>query len=723
MTFGENFEQSKNGRYFTIETMADFLSTAGSVPLCGGQTKYINLPASFDIETTSVLLSDNTPAGIMYCFSFCMNGACFFGRTYDDLQALFATLIKHYHISMKRRLRVYVRNLGFEFQFIRKHFEWFNVYARQTRTPMSAITTSGIDFRCSLVLTNEKLKDTAKNLRAYPIEKLDTLDYRQMRHYLTPMTDREIQYSLNDVLIDASMIYDKLQTEHSITHIPLTATSYVRRLVRANCMPYNDVKRWKYARQIARMSLSVPEYTCALLAFAGGFVHASPLSAMSDVYNCASLDWTSAYPANMVCEAEYPISKGMEIDARTITTRDELIRIADNFAFIGSFEFYDIESKTNIDYYISVSKTRNGKGIESFNGRIASAEYIQICLTHIDFLTILKTYNIGSMRVLRLWQYRKGYLPRDYILTVLDLYNKKTTLKGVDGMEAEYMNSKRDVNSLYGMLVTQIDRPNAVYNADTGTWSLEQTDTAASLDKYNNDDKRFISYLWGILVTALCRRNIFDAILTVGDDYHYSDTDSVKITNYEKHKWYFDEYNRNIDIKMQRAAAMVGFDYELTRPKNIKGKIKPLGYWEYEGTYQRAKFLNAKRYIYVQDNKLHVTIAGTGKESTAKYLMAVYGTIDNVFAHFDDGLLIKGELTDDNGTVIGGTGKLTHIYNDNAVEFDMTDYTGRTAHVSELSSVYLTPCDYALGFPAEFLRFVRRFSDGIIVKPEIPFEI
>ena len=143
MTFGQNFEQSKTGRYFTPETTAGFLSAVGSLPTCGGKVKYLNVPASFDIETTSVLLPDNTPAGIMYCFSFCLNGACFFGRTYDDLTKLISAITAHYHISMTRRLRVYVRNLGFEFQFIRKHFEWREIYARQTRTPMSALTAGG----------------------------------------------------------------------------------------------------------------------------------------------------------------------------------------------------------------------------------------------------------------------------------------------------------------------------------------------------------------------------------------------------------------------------------------------------------------------------------------------------------------------------------------------------------------------------------------------------
>lgn len=717
MTFGDNFEKSKNGQYFTNETLADFLSAVGKLELRGRRNKIYNVPCAFDIETTSTEI-DGQPCGVMYVFSFCLNGAVFIGRTYDDLMILVDALTKKYKLNNERRLRIYVRHLGFEFQFIRKHFNWINVYARQTRSPMSALTDRGIEFRCSLTLTNQKLAQTAKELIHYPVEKLvGDLDYRLPRHYLTPLTEKEIQYSINDVLIDASMIYDRIISDGNITRIPLTATGYTRRLCRTNCLPYNSNERWKYARNIARLTMSEEEYLVALFAFAGGYVHASPLSAQELLTNVASLDWTSAYPAAMVCEKEYPVSKGIEIDCRKIRSRDELLKMSYDFAFIGSFEFYNINSKTNVDYYISKSKTRNGKDIEEFNGRIASASFIQICLTHLDIQTIFKAYDIGGVRILRLWQYRKGYLPKPYILTVLEQYGKKTKLKGVAGKEAEYLDGKRNTNCLYGMMVTQIDRPDIVYDNDK--WLPPQpVNRTERLEKYNNDENRFLSYLWGIMVTAICRKNLWDAILTVGADYHYSDTDSVKITNYEKHKWYFDKYNEDIDTKMKLAADTVGFDFELTRPKTIKGIEKPLGQWDFEVTYTHAKFLNAKRYIYEIDGQLHVTIAGTGKDSTAEYLMDTYGTIDNVFDHFDDGLLIRGEYEKD-GKIKDGTGKLTHIYNDNPVEFDLTDYTGRTAHVREESSINLSPCDYALGFPQAFLQFMERLGKGLFIKTEI----
>lgn len=720
MTFSENFARAKSGHYYTCGNVAAFFDAAGELRIVGRSIKYYNVPCSFDIETTSHMYG-NIPCGIMYCWSFCLNGACVFGRTYDEFIQLITAIEEHYRLSTSRRLRVYVRNLGFEFQFIRKWFEWSSVYARQPRTPMEAVTTDGLEFRCSMVLTNQKLSATAEDLIAHKIQKLTgELDYRQARHYATPMTEREIQYSLNDVLIDAALIYDRIQSDGNIARIPLTSTGYVRRLCRSRCLPARTKARWDYARQIARLTLGEDEYYCALAGFAGGFVHASPACSGQVQYNDASLDFTSAYPAEMVARPEYPISKGLEVDCRGITSRDMLIRWAHDYAFIGTFEFTDIDSKFDFDYYLSSSKVekKSAEDMQTFNGRIVSAHKICIALTHIDFLTVLDTYDIAQIRVLRLWKYRKGYLPKEYILTVLDQYGKKTTLKGVAGKEDEYQQGKRNTNSLYGMLVTQLNRPEVIYDQETGMWKVGEVDTAAALDKYNNDDGRFLSYLWGIMVTALCRRHLWLAILECKFDYHYSDTDSVKIGNYEQHKHWFEQYNKDVDDAMRTAAQVVGFDYMLTRPKTIKGKEKPLGAWDYEGCYTRAKYMNAKRYIYEQNGELHVTIAGTGKHSTAKWLLNKYGSIDAVFENWTEDIIIDGEWIE-NGVDMGGTGKLTHIYNDNEIEFDLTDYTGRTAHVHELSSIYLTPCDYTMSFPAAFSKFVRELQMNALPTAQI----
>ncbi len=714
-----NFEQSKNGNVYTHENIADFLSAAvdGMPQFVGRNIKIANIPCAIDIETTSFVSPLGVACGTMYLFTMCINGAVCMCRTWPQVMELFSAVISRFQITPERRIRFYSRNFAFEFQFMRYRFEWSDVYAREPRSVMSAVTTTGIEFRCSYYLTTQKLETTAKDLIELKVNKLvGELDYHLPRHYDTPITQAERQYAINDVLVDVSLIHDRIVSDGTLARIPLTATGYVRKLCRANCLHKNPRKS-AYLRQMARLTLTPREYMCAKLCFAGGYTHCSPLTAMLELFDVDSLDFISAYPAEMCKEAEYPMSQGRRIDPATIKSREQLLKLSRDFAFIGIFELTGVDSRVEYDYYLSASKLYESRGVEQFNGRVASVEYCKVGLTHIDFQMVMELYSIARIRICSLWIYRKDYLPQPYIETVLTLYEKKTTLKGVVGMEAEYMSAKRDVNALYGALVTAIDRPDIEYSNE---WKIVPCDVDERIKEYNDNDTRFYSYLWGIMVTSLCRRDLWRAIVECKEDYHYSDTDSVKITNYADHKQFFDEYNAEVDAKLLAMCNHYGIDYSRTRPKTIKGVEKPLGHWDHEEVYPRFKALNAKRYIYTDAaGELHVTIAGTGKQTTAEYLLYYYKTIDNVFKHFTNNMKIIGECIDRDGLKHGGTGKLTHIYNDVEVECELTDYTGRTATIHELSSIYLEPCDYCLNFNNAFLEFLSNMNRNVQTVPKL----
>ena len=711
-----NFNAALRGKYYDMTTLPAFLNCCvGNPQFVGGKIKVMNIPCSIDIETTSFLWHD-IPCGTMYLCSICINGAVLMLRTWPDVVSAMSAIVDKFKITPARRIRFYSRNFAFEFQFMRRWFTWSEVYAREPRAVMSALTNDGIEFRCSYVLTNQKLEVSAKDLIEHKVAKLvGDLDYRLPRHTQTPISPTERQYAINDVLVDVSLIHDRIISDGGINRIPLTATGYARKLCRRKCLVDNPDKG-SYMRLMAHLVMQCDEYMVAKMCFAGGFTHASPLSALTEQRDVASLDFVSAYPAGMCAEAEYPMSKGIKVDPRTITSRDQLLRMARTHAFIGVFEFSGLNSKVEYDYYLSEHKLIQPKNVDAFNGRVASCGHCTLALTHIDFEMVLKLYHVRRLRVLVLWKYRKDYLPKPYIDTVLTQYAKKTELKGVAGSEAEYMGAKRDTNCLYGMLVTAIDRPDIVYSNDE--WQPPQpVDMGDKLDKYNESESRFYSYLWGIMVVAICRRNLWGAICECKEDYHYSDTDSVKITNYDDHKAYFDEYNADIDDKLKRMCDHYNIDFSRTRPRTIKGVEKPLGRWDLEEIYPRFKALNAKRYIYTDAaGELHVTIAGTGKKTTAEYLLYHFGSLDAVFANFDNNLTIVGECIDENGVSHGGTGKLTHIYNDCEYTAELTDYTGVTVEVHERSSIYLEPCDYTMTFTTAFLHFLsntNRFARNV----------
>ena len=145
--------------------------------------EYVNLPCGFDIETTSTT-HGGTKAAFMYIWAIGVGhgGAVYYGRTWGEFIELCTTLQDSLELYEDRRLVVYVHNLGYEFQFMRKYFEWLEVFAVAERKPLKALCSYGIEFRCSYMLSGFSLESTARNLVKHTVKKMvGVLDYSLIR--------------------------------------------------------------------------------------------------------------------------------------------------------------------------------------------------------------------------------------------------------------------------------------------------------------------------------------------------------------------------------------------------------------------------------------------------------------------------------------------------------------------------------------------------------------
>ena len=70
-----------------------------------------------------------------------------------------------------------------------------------------------------------------------------------------------------------------------------------------------------------------------------------------------------------------------------------------------------------------------------------------------------------------------------------------------------------------------------------------------TIEKYNNKKNRFLFYPWGIFVTSIARHNLWMAIIEFGDDYIYSDTDSINAAMDELGADYSEEEIRLVRVK------------------------------------------------------------------------------------------------------------------------------------------------------------------------------
>ena len=673
--------------------------------------KYINMACGFDIETSSTYVNDNKFA-FMYIWTFGLDvdgkDYIFFGRTWEEFKTLIDDVLYALFNLDENTLVVYIHNLAYEFQFMRKYFNWIEVFASEERKPIKA-RTKGVEFRDSLILSGCNLAITGKNL-LHPLPKLKgDLDYSLIRHYKTPMTDTELKYCEYDVKIILEYIREQISLYKNIVNIPLTNTGRVRKDVKNRCLHSNTNhrketgKKYNNYRKLMKSMVinNVDEYERLKRAFSGGFTHANARKVGQVIENVNSIDFTSSYPTVMVSE-KFPMSTGEIVKINNVS---ELEALSKKYCIVFEACFKNIEVKENVnDCYLSVSKCYKSVNVNEDNGRIFSADLIYLTLTEIDFSVIKNTYNWEEFKIGKAIKYYKNYLPEKIIESVLVYYKDKTQLKGVKGKEVEYLVSKGMLNSLYGMSVTDIIRDTIEYKTD---WTITSANKEELLEKYNNNANRFLFYVWGIYVTAYARRNLWLGITNIGDDYIYSDTDSIKFTNFEKHKKFIDTYNKFITKKINACLEYRNIDKNLREAKTIKGIVKPLGVWDYEGKYKFFKTLGAKRYMYVtDDNSLVITIAGLGKQEGAKYLIEKYKTPLNVLKNFDNNLYIPADRT----------GKNTHTYIDEEQEAIIIDYKGNAEKIISLSSVHLEPADFTLSMSDKYITFLDNFIKGYVFK-------
>lgn len=673
---------------------------------------YINIECAFDIETTSTETDTDDSVAFMYawCLGIKDENFLYYGRTWEEFEELCRALQDHFQLTENKRLIVYVHNLAFEFQFMRKYFNWTNVFSTDTRKPLSAVTDMGIEFRDSYILAGCSLQTVAKNLAHHDIEKLTgDLDYSLVRHSETEITATEWDYITNDVLIVLYYINEQLKLySNNITRIPMTNTSRVRKFVRHNCYfthkSHNKSdwnKYYKYRDMMNTLQLTPESYQQSRDAFMGGYVHANRHMTDYVIKDVTSIDIISSYPAVMVSE-KFPMSKPIPIDLNNNPDFDFYGMIdSDNHNMIFTITFNNIISDFDHDNYLSESKCNYLEGEITDNGRVYSADVLETTITDVDFKIINSVYDWDSAEISNVYMFYSGYLPKSIIESVTDLYKSKTELKGLEDYKLEYTQSKAMLNSVYGMTVTDINKDSAVYDE---SWDVKEANLEQNIARYNNNSGRFLYYPWGVFITAYARLNLWNMIFSIGEDYIYSDTDSIKMTNYSKHRNKVLKYNSTINEKVKEMCQHYEIDVNKLQPKTKEGYTKPIGIWTVDGEYSRFKTLGAKKYI--SEDKatgaIEIAVSGLGKQTGATYLKNKYGSNTDVLEAFNEDLYIPAEHT----------GKLAHYYFDEEKEFTITDYQGNTQKVVSKSGIYLENDSFTLSETNSVIKFIEDLKVG-----------
>lgn len=597
----------------------------------------VDLTSAFDIETSTLpynrlddgtfVLQDeyldntlvpyyNSPLAIMYSWQWAFkngnNELCVTGRTWDEFLNFCEYLRRQLNLCRNVNLVVYVHNLAYEFQFIQSFFEWNKVFAKSERKVIQALSNEGFEFRCSYFLSNMNLKKFCENSDGVVHGKLvGDLDYNVFRTPSTPLKPREHLYRINDVLGLVESIDYRLQEDTLLT-IPLTSTGYVRRKVRNVC---NQTPG--YHEKIIKAFPKVEVYEILGEAFRGGDTHANRIYSGRNLSNVYSFDLKSSYPAWMIYE-NYPKGPAIEM---TVDSVFDFESILDNYLSVFQIEIFDLELKENIAMpYIDIAHCRERSELEEDNGRVISAAYVLYTCTNLDWEIICNQYDFKDVYVRKLYAWESAPLPLPIQETLMQYFKLKTELDGIPEMKYEYLKSKNELNSIFGMMVTRLNSDDILYN--DLNWTRVNKEIKGVISKAKNNPNTFLLYQWGVFITAWARYHLHEVLDKLGMDAVYVDTDSIKFMN-KNHMELFEAVNQE---RLNRIDTYDVKPYAFTK----EGERMVLGMWEYEGMYPEFKTLGAKKYVMTnlkrksnKDPKYTITVSGMNKELGSKKIKSL----------------------------------------------------------------------------------------------------
>lgn len=637
-----------------------------SNPLIQPTKCYIEHLMTFDIETSTIEKTDGSFEGYMYHWQVCIDGFVCFGRTWKE----FLTFLRKMNRALKNyneqhKLICYIHNFSYEFQFLYSWIKLTNVFAIDKRKPLKAISKDfNIEFRCSYLLSNMNLKKFIENTpNAHYFKGSGDLDYKKVFTPKSILTMSELGYCYNDVMgLYEAIIY--LLREDTLTTIPLTSTGYVRRECRNNMR-----KNKKNRKQFLDLKLDDKLYQLCKDSFRGGNTASNRYKTNFINYDVSSYDMSSAYPYAMI-SGLYPITPFQE---ETITSLDMLDDYNNRYCTLAYYSFENVKLKKGIPFpyipyskcieFIAPSYDTQFKGKEyCYNGRVLEADFIKIAMTNYDYQIFINQYVFDeeNVRVEDFYYSHKGFLPKELINSVLEFFTLKSQLKGIDGKEYEYMKSKNKLNSLYGMIVTDIIRQENLFNEQ---WEKGENST---LEEYYSKRNNFLTYQWGLFVTAICRTNLQKAIDKIGLDCVYIDTDSLKYCG--SHDEVFEHINQEM-IDWCNQNDIINY-VEVGNHKYF------LGLFDKEKGYDEFVTLGAKKYAFNQNGKIGITVAGLNKKSGAKELE------------------LKGGLSNFKiGTEFFDSGRKTVYYNDDKKHFLIV----QGCKIENASNIALVDTTYTLG--------------------------
>lgn len=635
------------------------------------------IPMGFDIETYTYYEKDPEGKVIdhrtnMYIWQWQFGPYTFIGRTWREFMELIEE-IECKVCSKNRKCICFICNMSFEFAFIGKELLAYGhevtVFARKKRHPMKIEVDSKIIFLDTVLLTGFSLDTMAKNY-CQTRKMVGDIDYTVARNSMTPLTDKELQYCINDVIILGE--YARYYEEHYLKEkfLPMTSTMIAGRVVNKKV---SELKAKPFYMMKKCYPKSLNQYLYIMNFYTGAYTHGMLCNLFRKLPKDLHWDVNSEYPWAFF--QYYPVTK-----FRLLKNMDMLDHHLKHSCCLLEARFYDFETTTGVTI-LSENKIVDCVGCVFDNGRLYKGREFKAYITEVDLQTLALHSKWKKIEFVNVLVADRGFLPDYFLYAVCDLFSKKDKLKGVEGMEQEYMQSKKDLNGQYGRLCMKLHVGTEI-RFDIEGWHICEKDIDfPSIWKSKNTLPQ-----WAIYVTSHSRNLILSQVKRVIDfggnfSYYYSDTDSIFCEDMEGMREVFIQRNKEI------AAANEKWIERLKLKEKYPGvNFSKLGQFTEEEGSIAFKSLGSKRYLEeFADGRIAATVAGLPKGTFEGYCR------ENSLDPFDT-------FTDNFFMDDVNAHKLTAYYEDTEKEYswDVVDKDGRVQKYTCHSYVSLIPTTFTM---------------------------
>lgn len=467
--------------------------------------------------------------------------------------------------SQKTNNKVFFHNLKFDGQFIiwwlfmngYKHVE--DTTKRETKTFTTLISDKGLYYSIEVVF--KKGRKTVKKVTFQDSLKLIPLSVDAIaKSFKLPIQKGVIDYKAHDLLPEGSPLTP--EEEEYIKHdvqIVAHAIEYFYS-VGMDKMTIGSCALDEYKKLVSKKFFNLwyptPQYDEDVRqSYRGGFTYLNPKFAGKTIKNGVVLDVNSLYPSVMYYEYlpfGTPIYfEGKYVDDEFYPLYTQMIRCSFR---IKEGKIPTIQIKRNFLF-------KGNEYLEEVDHEVV------LCLNSVDLELFLEQYNVFNLEYISGWKFKatKG-LFTEYI----DKWSQNKINSKKEGNHGLYMVSKLMLNSLYGKFGSATKIKSKIPY-------LDPLDNQVRYYDSDESEKPGIYIAMASFITSYARLKTISSAQKIMDNYNagkskiqfvYADTDSLHC---------------------------VSPDFEL--PEGLEIDSTKLGAWDYEGRFNKAKFLRQKCYI------------------------------------------------------------------------------------------------------------------------------